>query len=58
MVEKEEGEKILENLKKNYKIMYNNLCKVYLGNYHFGNEKFLYNTEIDKEISENNINKI
>ncbi len=57
MVEKEEGEKILENLKKNYKIMYNNLCKVYLGNFHFGNEKFLYNTEIDKEISENNINK-
>ena len=57
MVDKEEGEKIVENLKKNYKIMYNNLCKVYLGNFHFGNEKFLYNTEIDKEISENSINK-
>ena len=57
MGEKEEGEKILENIKLNYKIIYNKICSVYLGNFYFGNEKFLYNTDVEKEINEREINR-
>ena len=57
MEEKEEGEKILENIKLNYKIIYNKICSVYLGNFYFGNEKFLYNTDVEKEINEREINR-